>query len=257
MTRTVVELFRRARRSRIAVVAVTSSLVALLAAATATAYAGTAASVLNAAYNSRTGQLRMLTSSTPRLHRGERRVSWNQMGIQGPAGAQGAKGDTGAAEPDTTGWVKLEGTGTLQNTNSAPDEVTTLSVDPQVILIHRQATGTWSGFIAGPSTSDSHIMQNKTIGENTWRGDLVLTNVTIAGRTGGLVLVNTAHSEGFDTVYPGTHQINTYEVVRASGDFRGAVGHGLALGSGYKPPTGPQVRTMLYWIRLYLPPAGS
>lgn len=69
-------------------------------------------------YDSRTGALRMLTTSSPSCARGELPISWSQTGPPGPTGATGPAGPPGVANGVTRavhGTVSWDG-GTVKGT---------------------------------------------------------------------------------------------------------------------------------------------
>lgn len=90
--------------------ALLGGLVAQSAAALAGSLAPAATGQITAAYNRKTGSLRMLTSRTPKLQPMETPITWNMTGPVGPAGAAGSPGATGPAGlPGTPGSLGATG----------------------------------------------------------------------------------------------------------------------------------------------------
>lgn len=73
-------------------VVATLCLVALVGAGAVAAIAQSGGKTMAACYKTKGGTMRYLAKSSGKCKKGEKKITWNQQGVQGPAGARGATG---------------------------------------------------------------------------------------------------------------------------------------------------------------------
>jgi len=125
--------------------------------------------------------------------------------------------------------VTITGTG-----NISVKVVTTATplIPSCVLLVNRDGTATWTGFIAGIGHHSVRGLSNTCVTPNEGAFDAVYTldNVTIDGRTGSLVITTQGTAHGSFSDPGGVANLTHFQIV-GGGGLEGATGHGSIVGS--------------------------
>jgi hypothetical protein len=124
VTNTLSKLVRRIKHSRLASASIISSGLLVLAGTVAFASIPDSSGVINGCFQTQHGQLRVIDPATQHCLPSETAISWNQIGLHGPAGLAGPPGRPGPPGPPgsgggSNGFVTGVRSGTLTITPSA------------------------------------------------------------------------------------------------------------------------------------------